>query len=84
MQRLSFVAAYSWSAMCVTLSLVDEEKRSTEIGNHTTDHQSDALVRDVFLSISFQLDWKEETRVADIPGRAHSRRYCRRRRRPKF
>ncbi|KAN0109004.1 OPT oligopeptide transporter [Russula decolorans] len=29
--------------MCVTLSLADEEKRSTEIDNHTTDHQSDAL-----------------------------------------
>ncbi|KAF8493687.1 OPT oligopeptide transporter [Russula emetica] len=29
--------------MCVTLSLADEEKRSTEIDNHTTDHQSDAM-----------------------------------------
>jgi len=29
--------------MCFTLSLADEEKRSTEIDNHTTDHQSDAL-----------------------------------------
>jgi hypothetical protein len=46
--------------MCVTLSLADEEKRSTEIDNHTTDHQSDALVRMFFFSISFQLDGKEE------------------------
>jgi hypothetical protein len=46
--------------MCVTLSLADEEKRSTEIDNHTTDHQSDALVRNVYFSISFQLDWKEK------------------------
>jgi hypothetical protein len=47
--RLLLAAAYSRSAMCVTLSLADEEKRSTEIDSHTTDHQSDAQVRDVFL-----------------------------------
>ncbi|KAI0274448.1 OPT oligopeptide transporter protein-domain-containing protein [Russula aff. rugulosa BPL654] len=29
--------------MCVTLSLADEEKRTTEIDNPTTDHQSDAM-----------------------------------------
>jgi hypothetical protein len=46
--------------MCVTLSLADEEKRSTESDNHTTDHQSDALVRNFISSISFQLYWKEE------------------------
>jgi hypothetical protein len=34
--------------MCFSLSLEDEEKRSTEIENHTTDNQSDALVRNVF------------------------------------
>ena len=33
--------------MCVTLSLEDEEKRSTEIDNNTTDHQSDAMVSNV-------------------------------------
>ena len=46
------------SAMCVTLSLADEEKRSTEIDKHITDsdRQSDALVSNVFYSISFQLD----------------------------
>ena len=50
--------------MCVTLSPTDEEKRSTEIDNHTTD-QSDTLVRNFFpTSISSQLDWKEK--VADI------------------
>jgi hypothetical protein len=49
--------------MCVTLSLADEEKRPTETDNHTTDsdRQSDALVRNVFYSISFQLDWREES-----------------------
>ncbi|KAI0274442.1 OPT oligopeptide transporter protein-domain-containing protein [Russula aff. rugulosa BPL654] len=30
--------------MCITLSLEDEEKRSTEIDNPTTDHQSDAML----------------------------------------
>ena len=39
--------------MCVTHSLADEEKEkgSIEIDNHTTDHQSDALVRNPFFSI---------------------------------
>jgi hypothetical protein len=47
--------------MCFTLSLADEEKRSTEIDNHETDHQSDAMVRNVFFfSMSFQQDRKEE------------------------
>jgi hypothetical protein len=58
--RLLLAAACSWSAMCVTLSLADEEKTSTEIDNPTTDNQSDVMVRNVFFSISFQLDWKEE------------------------
>ena len=31
--------------MCVTFSLADEEKRSTEIDNPSTDHQSDEMVR---------------------------------------
>src|ERR1700733_9962751 len=59
--RLLLPAACSCSAMCVTLSPADEEKRSTEIDNHTMDHQSDALVRN-FFSISSQLK-----KVADIP-----------------
>ena len=46
--------------MCITLSLTDEEKKSTETDNHTTDHQSDDLVRNL-LSISFQLNWKESS-----------------------
>ncbi|KAI0267969.1 OPT oligopeptide transporter protein-domain-containing protein [Russula aff. rugulosa BPL654] len=29
--------------MCITLSLADEEKRTTEVDNPTTDHQSDAM-----------------------------------------
>jgi hypothetical protein len=45
--------------MCVTLSLADEEQRTTDIDNHTVDHQSDALVRN---KIYFQLK-----KVADIP-----------------
>jgi hypothetical protein len=45
--------------MCVPFSLADEEKRSTEIDKHTTDDQSEALVRNVLFSISFKLDWKE-------------------------
>ena len=53
--RLRVVPGYlQHPAMCVTLSLVDEEKRSAEIDNHTTDDQSDALVRNKS-SISFQL-----------------------------
>ena len=39
--------------MCVTLSLEDEEKESTEIDNPTLDHESDAMmVRNLFLSPS--------------------------------
>jgi hypothetical protein len=34
--------------VCATLSLADEEKSSAEIDSHTTDHQSDALVCNVF------------------------------------
>jgi len=47
--------------MCVTLSLTDEEKTSTRIDNRTTDHQSDALVRNVSIYFMFQLDWKEDS-----------------------
>ena len=55
--------------MCITLSLADEEKRSTEVDNPTTDHQSDAMVRNIFLSPS---NWIGKKKVADLPGRAHS------------
>ena len=55
-------ATCSLLAMCITLSLEDEEKRSTEVDNHTTDHQSEALVRtNVYFSISFQLDFGKKT-----------------------
>jgi hypothetical protein len=61
--------------MCVTLSLADEEKASTEIDNPTTDNQSDAMVRNFFfLSPS---NWIGKNKVIDIPGRVHSGRYCR-------
>jgi hypothetical protein len=62
--------------MCVTLSLADEEKRSTEIDNHDTDHQSEAMVRNV-LKKNYPSNWIGKRKVADMPGRAHSGRYCR-------
>jgi hypothetical protein len=59
----SYLPQVSAMPVCATLSLADEEKSSAEIDSHTTDHQSDALVRNVFFSISFQLpvNWKGES-----------------------
>ena len=69
----ALAAPRSKSAMCVTLSLADEEKRTTEIDNPTTtDHQSDDMVRNHFISPS---NWTGK-KVADIPGLAHSGRDC--------
>jgi hypothetical protein len=42
--RELLAAACSWSAMCITHSLADEEKRSTEIDNDNADNQSDAMM----------------------------------------
>lgn len=55
--------------MCFTLSLDDEERRSTEINNNTTDRQSDAMVRNIFLLLS-PSDWigkKEELTHLVVP-----------------
>ena len=45
--------------MCVTFSLEDEEKRSSEIDNNTTDHQSDLMVRNILFFYLIP-KWKEE------------------------
>jgi hypothetical protein len=72
-----------WSAACVTLSLVDEEKglpSSITIARPGSEASTWRPVGNAFSFISFPLDWK----VADTPGQEYAGDCHRCPRRPKF